>query len=73
MIKFSYLYDGTRGYRFNILGVSGLTRKRLIKSRYGVKCGTTMIGLHIGKRSVYFEHGIPIKRLYNFVGYYIKR
>ena len=68
MIKCKSLNDGTRGYRFNILGVKGLTRKRLTQSRYNVTNGDTMLGLHIGRRSVYIERSNPIKRLYNFVG-----
>ena len=44
------LNDDTKGFRFNILGIKGLTRKR-----YGINNGTCMKAYHLGKRSIYFE------------------
>ena len=50
------LNDGTKGFRFNILGVKGLTRKRQYKSRgFKFVTGTCMKALHIGKCSLYIE------------------
>ena len=49
------LKDGTQGFRFNVCGVKGLTRKRLFKRRWGIAKGKSMVSLHIGKRSVYIE------------------
>lgn len=49
------LNDRTNGFRFNIFGLKGLTRKRQSIKRYGVKAGACMKALHIGKRSIYFE------------------
>ena len=49
------LNDGTRGFRFNLVGFKGLTRKRQSKKRYGVQRGSCMTALHLGKRSVYLE------------------
>lgn len=50
------LLDGTKGYRFNLMGVKGLTRKRKSISRgYTVKVGECMTAYHLGKRSIYIE------------------
>jgi hypothetical protein len=49
------LNDRTDGFRFNFLGLKGLTRKRVSIKRYGIAQGKCMKALHIGKRSVYFE------------------
>lgn len=50
------LDDDTKGFRFNFLGVKGLTRKRLHKTRYGITQGQCMRAYHLGKRSVYIEN-----------------
>ena len=49
------LNDDTQGFRFNFLGIKGLTRKRLHKKRYGINKGACMKAYHLGKRSIYFE------------------
>ena len=49
------LNDRTNGFRFNLLGLKGLTRKRQSIKRYGITKGKCMKALHIGKRSLYFE------------------
>ena len=49
------LNDRTDGFRFNFLGIKGLTRKRVSIKRYGIAQGKCMKALHIGKRSVYFK------------------
>ena len=51
------LNDGTTGFRFNFVGVKGLTRKRKTLSRgFKLQRATCMLALHMGKRSVYIEH-----------------
>jgi hypothetical protein len=62
MFKRTKLNDGTTGYRY----AWGLTRKRAVKTRYGITFGPTMIGTHFGKRSVYIERKAPAKYLHNF-------
>mgnify|MGYP003651235567 FL=1 len=64
MIKRTKLNDGTIGYRY----AWGLTRKRSVKSRYGITFGPVMIGTHFGKRSVYIEKRAPKRYLHNFAG-----
>jgi len=50
------LNDDTNGFRFNVLGLKGLTRKRLTKSRgFKISRGLCMTALHLGKRTIYFE------------------
>ena len=66
------LNDGTQGFRFDILGVKGLTRKRQYKSRgFKFKTGSCMKALHLGKRSIYFERKSNKKterKFFNFAG-----
>jgi hypothetical protein len=65
------LNDGTRGFRFNLVGVKGLTRKRQSKKRYGVQRGSCMTALHLGKRSVYLEktlNKLGSRRVRHFAG-----
>ena len=51
------LYDGTKGFRFNILGKKGLLRKRKFKSRaFSIVKNNCMTGVHMGKISLYVEH-----------------
>jgi hypothetical protein len=50
------LNDGTRGFRYNVLGVKGIVRKRQTKSRgFNIEKGKAMRVLNMGKLSVYFE------------------
>lgn len=50
------LNDRTQGFRFNVLGLKGLTRKRKHKSRgWSIERKDSMLQLHMGKRSVYIE------------------
>jgi hypothetical protein len=51
------LNDGTRGFRFNFLGIKGLVRRRSTKSR-GLSLfnrDTCMTAHHLFKTSVYIE------------------
>ncbi len=57
LVSIKNLNDNTKGFRFNVLGLKGLTRKRISKSRgYKVTIGKCTNAVHFGKRSVYFEH-----------------
>jgi|TARA_R110002049_G_scaffold285994_1_gene467535 hypothetical protein len=62
------LNDGTKGFRFNVLGRKGLYRKRNNKTRKGISSGVSMVGYHYGKRSLYLEHGYSIRKLCHFAG-----
>ena len=71
-VEIKTLNDGTQGFRFDILGVKGLTRKRQYKSRgFKFKTGSCMKALHLGKRSIYFERKSNKKterKFFNFAG-----
>jgi len=58
------LDDGTDGKRFPW----GLYRKRLKKTRYGIKSGPSMLAIHTGRRSLYIEKKAPLRYLHNFAG-----
>ena len=63
------LNDGTQGFRFKLLGLDGLYRKRSIKKRYGVASGATTTSIHFGLRSVYLEKKKTYKHFgHNFSG-----
>jgi hypothetical protein len=50
------LNDGTKGFRFNVLGIKGLVRKRKYISRGLQYCShKCMTGVHIGRLSVYVQ------------------
>lgn len=51
------LNDGTKGFRFNVLGKKGIVRLRKCKNNgYLTRCGShEMPGLNFGKLSVYVE------------------
>jgi len=67
------LNDGTKGFRFNLLGLKGLTRKRQFKSR-GFKLfdrSDCMVGFHFWKRTVWFEtkrNTNSVRKLWHFAG-----
>ena len=66
------LNDRTNGFRFNILGIKGLTRKRKTFSRgFKLEAGNCMTALHLGKRTVYFErkpNRTTTRRVRHFAG-----
>lgn len=63
------LNDGTKGFRFNILGRKGLTRKRSWISRgYKIERKKCMTAVHLGKRTIYFEHNTSRRKLRHFAG-----
>ena len=67
------LNDGTSGFRFNLLGMKGLVRKRKILSR-GLSLfnrDLCMTAHHIGKFSVYVEHNrnrVTERKFWHFAG-----
>lgn len=67
-MRIKSLNDGTTGFRFNIAGVQGLTRKRQVIRRWGIKRGDSMTAFHMGKRSIYIEGGKFRRMLHNFAG-----
>jgi hypothetical protein len=67
-MRITDLNDGTNGFRFNIAGIKGLTRKRQAIKRYGIKWGDAMTALHLGKRSIYIEGGKRRELGNNFAG-----
>ena len=65
------LNDRTKGFRFNVLGLKGLVRKRKHKSRGFAlfQRDDCMTGHHIGKFSLYVERNPQSKRkLFHFAG-----
>ena len=67
------LNDRTIGFRFNFLGLKGLTRKRKIKNRgwFNVLRGECMTAYHFGKRSIYLQNRGNKKeprKLWHFAG-----
>jgi len=77
MFKVASNNDGSNGFRFVVPFIKGLYRKRLTKNAraiqekfFGIKKGKTMVGVHLGKRSVYLQRLNPAKhrKLYKFAG-----
>jgi len=64
------LNDGTKGFRFNILGTKGFIRKRLHKSRgwFTTTSGDTFNQKHFGKLTIAIEKNTPAMRLGHFAG-----
>jgi len=63
------LNDGTRGFRFNLLGQKGLIRKRVWTKRgWKREEGKCTNAYHMGKVSLYLEHKETPRRLRHFAG-----
>jgi len=63
------LNDGTKGFRFNVMGQKGLVRIRKRKSNgYKVITKDCMTAVHLGKITAYFEHKATIRILKHFAG-----
>ena len=64
------LNDGTKGFRFNVLGLKGLYRKRKVTSRGWFKYQPldSMNAYHFGKRTLYVEHAYNPNKLFHFAG-----
>ena len=63
------LNDGTKGFRFNVLGQKGFYRKRANKSN-GIKTqrGNTFYQIHVAKRTLAFERKDATNKLRHFAG-----
>ena len=66
------LNDGTKGFRFNVLGIKGMLRKRKYLSRgYGLQTGKAMRSVHLGKVTIYVEmkgNSHSVRQLRHFAG-----
>jgi hypothetical protein len=63
------LNDGTKGFRFNVLGKKGLVRLRKHKSNgWNTRRDDCMTAIHMGKLTAYFEHKKPERKLHHFAG-----
>lgn len=64
------LNDGTRGFRFNVLGQKGVVRLRKKKNTgWRIIHDECMTAVHMGKLVVYFEHKRkPERKLRHFAG-----
>jgi hypothetical protein len=70
-MKFNTLNDGTKGFRFNVLGQQGLYRKRSkVSHKISLSAGAkgTFVVLHVGKRSLYWESKGAVRMLHNLAG-----
>jgi hypothetical protein len=63
LMKTIPLDDGTKGFRFDFVGLKGISRKRITKKRYGITKGKTFRAIHMGKRSIYIEQFKPLHKL----------
>lgn len=63
------LNDGTKGFRFNVLGKKGLVRIRKRKNNgWNIHHDDCMTRINMGKVSAYFEHKATIRLLRHFAG-----
>tara|TARA_X000001036_G_C20497647_1_gene732519 strand:- start:512 stop:733 length:222 start_codon:yes stop_codon:yes gene_type:complete len=64
------LNDGTKGFRFNLLGQKGFARKRKHTSRgwFTTNVGDTFRQFHFGKFTVAFERKVSNPKLRHFAG-----
>ena len=63
------LNDGTKGFRFNVLGKKGLVRLRKRKNNgYRIVQDDCMTAIHMGKLSLYAEHRTTMRKLQHFAG-----
>lgn len=66
------LNDGTSGFRFNMLGMKGMVRKRKYLSRgYRIATGKAMLAFHVGRVTLYLErkpNRLSVRQLRHFAG-----
>lgn len=63
------LNDGTKGFRFNVMGKKGIVRRRKIKSNgFNMSHKDCMTKINLGKVTVYLEHKETIRLLRHFAG-----
>jgi len=61
--------DGTKGFRFNILGMKGLVRRRKNKSNgLRLTSGDCFKSLHMFKTTIHIEKKRTVKPLGHFAG-----
>lgn len=69
MFKIKPLNDGTKGFRFNVLGKKGLIRVRKNKNNgWNFVSDPCMTKVNMGKASLYIEHKKTKKILHQFAG-----
>jgi UDP-N-acetylglucosamine pyrophosphorylase len=62
------LNDGTKGNRFQIVGIKGMYRIRKYKRRaFQIDVQKTFASVHYGRFTLHIESGLP-HRLYRFAG-----
>lgn len=62
------LNDGTKGKRFEVIGIKGMYRIRKFKKRsFQIDLQDSFASLHYGKFTLHVESGLPA-RLYKFAG-----
>lgn len=63
------LNDGTKGFRFNVLGKKGLVRLRKRKNNgWHIVQDDCMTAVHMGKLSLYAERRTTMRKLQHFAG-----
>ena len=63
------LNDGTKGFRFNVLGKKGLVRLRKRKNKgWHIVQDDCMNAVHMGKLSLYTERRATMRKLQHFAG-----
>jgi hypothetical protein len=63
------LNDGTKGFRFNVLGKKGLVRLRKRKNNgWHIVQDDCMTAVHMGKLSLYTERQTTMRKLQHFAG-----
>lgn len=63
------LNDGTVGFRFNVLGLKGLVRRRKALSRgYRIERKKSMVTVHLRRLTIYVEHANNPRILRHFAG-----
>lgn len=62
------LNDGTKGFRFDVIGFKGVYRKRVrgLRAFEVTTKGKTFVQVHKGKHSLYIEQARPLKALADF-------
>lgn len=66
MFKTRPLNDGTKGNRFELIGIKGMYRIRKYKRRaFQIDLQQTFASVHYGRFTLHIESGLPA-RLYNF-------
>ena len=65
------LRDGTTGFRFEIFGIKGLFRRRVIKKLWNIGSGETCNKINFGKNVLYIQKSKASRHFARFAGWYI--